>query len=769
MRGEYVRETFDANVLVTHGRIMERGPEMTRHRAAKGTRRAVNRCGAPVSHARWAGVHGGSRQKLFHQILNVTNRLVPPQIGFRYGVSDVQHCRSADKSQSTQQNVSLLIRNFDLKDGVHAWQVRLAGLTRYVSVDYSTEHASRSQGIVALTKSDSRRGGKSDRHAAAGQVPSEESTTSRLGMPCATVGMKVNGKFDLPEHRNEAAARDRNRKPVLILGAGINGCALARELALNGIPVWIVDRNDVACGATSKSSRLIHGGLRYLEYGEFQLVRESVIERNRLLRIAPQFVEPLRLFIPARRRFAGMIVAILRFGSGLGIPVLSRLAAEHTRATERGLWLIRAGLWCYRLFSGDRRSGNTSTVRLPAEGTPRINPGRYRWACSYHDAQIRYPERFALSLLHDAQRLAKQHETELRVLTHATALRSGRSVSIRDAAGRAHTLEPALIVNATGAWGDLTLDTLRIESPRLFGGTKGSHFITHNAHLRDALAGAGVYAEADDGRLVFILPFGEFVLVGTTDEWFEGPPQTAVASSRELDYLIAMVNDVLDGANLTREDVTMHYSGVRPLPYRPGGSTEAVSRDHSIVRQDNAPIPTVTLIGGKLTTCRAFAELAAHQILSGLNRDRRARSDELPVFGSAGWPGNVDNAITQAAARLGQPVPRVRAVWKLIGTATESVLAGCSCPNEPLLEGTDIPIGFVRWTIANEWVESLDDLLERRLMLLYRSELTEVTLRGLSQCLVEAGRLADDRVDAAVSSAVTRLNRFHGLRVLAAG
>ena len=186
-------------------------------------------------------------------------------------------------------------------------------------------------------------------------------------------------------------------RPVLILGAGINGAAIARELLLNRVPVCVVDTADICSGATAFSSRLIHGGLRYLEHGELDLVRESLAERTRLLRLAPQFVKPLRLFIPTRKRFSGLVRAARSF--------LGRTSNPTPRPVPRGFWLVRMGLWLYDTYAKDPQLPRRSVHRLDDVHVPRVDAGKYRWLSSFYDAQIVYPERFVLALLEDARRL----------------------------------------------------------------------------------------------------------------------------------------------------------------------------------------------------------------------------------------------------------------------------------------------------------------------------------------------------------------------------
>ncbi|MCP4785685.1 MAG: glycerol-3-phosphate dehydrogenase/oxidase [Fuerstiella sp.] len=553
--------------------------------------------------------------------------------------------------------------------------------------------------------------------------------------------------------------------PVLILGAGINGCGVARELALNGVPVWIVDTNDISFGATSRSSRLIHGGLRYLEYGEFRLVRESLAERQILLDLAPHFVRPLRLFVPVSRRSGGVWFSMLKYLSGTRIPVLNRLSSFlHPKGT-RGLWLVRLGLWLYDFFAHDLDHVGSSVQSVGDQNVPCVNQTAYRWLCAYSDAQMRFPERFTLSMLEDARSLASKHQVELRVFTHSTARPDGNGWQVTTNDGESFAVSPSAVVNATGAWGDLTLNEVDIEASRLLGGTRGSHLLTSNSKLRDALGDAGVYAETDDGRLVFILPFNDDVLVGTTDVRFSGRPEQAIATDDELEYLIDLVNDVMPDSPIGRDDVSMHYSGVRPLPFHPGGKTAAISRDHSVYHHRDCAVPTYTLVGGKLTTCRAFAELVADRLFATTGFQRLSSSAKLSFAGGDNYPGG-DGALNTHQARIAQAhqlsQEQVRTIWELLGTRTDDLLRLANGQNLQEVDGTHLPLAFVYWAIDHEWAQTLDDLVDRRLMLLYRDQVTEDCLRQMADCLVDRGLLDRSLVGAAVNSTIQRLTEFHG-------
>lgn len=551
-----------------------------------------------------------------------------------------------------------------------------------------------------------------------------------------------------------------DERPVVILGAGVNGAAVARELAVNGVPVVVVDTADLATGASSKSSRLIHGGLRYLEYGETDLVRESLEERGRLLRLAPQFVEPLRLYIPIRTRWRGIIAGARRL-LHLGAP----------KPTPRGLWVVRLGLALYDAYARDRTLPGAATHRVGAPGVPTVDPKRYSWICSYSDARMPCPERFTLAQLQDAQSAAARSSKRFELLTYHRATREDRKLriaSILPGNGHDKIVSPSLIVNATGAWGDWTLEELPVPSKRLFAGTKGSHLLTFSPELREALGGEAIYAEADDGRLVFILPFGEATYIGTTDEPFPDRPDEAIATDSEIDYLIALTNEVVPAARLTRDQIESHCCGVRPLPYTDARTPASITRRHAIVEAEVEGIPVVTLIGGKLTTCRSLGEQTADLILSRLGIIRSASTRERLYPGAENYPATPaerEARLDRLAGQLGLSTEAVERVWKLAGTRAESILTSASPSDARILAGAAIPLAFVRHAIQEEWVRTLADLVERRLLLVFDSDLNDVTLRELGRIMVESGRLDAGALDEQVEQVRKRLKEHYGKNV----
>lgn len=415
--------------------------------------------------------------------------------------------------------------------------------------------------------------------------------------------------------------------PILILGGGINGAAIARELALNKQDVVLVDRADIASGATAYASRLIHGGLRYLEYREVDLVRESLAERERLLRVAPDFVRPLELVIPTESRFGGWRSAAANY---MGWKWLA-----PKKVTKRGSWIVSTGLRMYdRLSQPCSLPGFRTAPRSTTPFGRQSGAAAYRWFCSYWDAQIVAPERFTIALLRDAANVAKENGSRLEVLPYHEVHRDGQDIYLRKSStphGHAEAVRPAAIINCAGAWVDEALQCIDISAPRCMGGTKGSHLVTFHAGLKEALGDQGVYAEAPDGRPLFLLPFLHGTLVGTTDLRFEGSPGDAVTDDAEIDYLLQAIESIFPTAGVNKKDIEAVYCGVRPLPYSPKGGAASITRRHWTQHHKDAPIRLWSVIGGKLTTCRSLAEETAAEVLGALGRSFTPLTRERPI------------------------------------------------------------------------------------------------------------------------------------------
>lgn len=564
---------------------------------------------------------------------------------------------------------------------------------------------------------------------------------------------------------------------VVILGAGINGAALARELVLNGASVLVVDASDVAFGTTRWSTRLVHGGLRYLEYGEVGLVRESLLERERLVRLAPHLVEPLGFYVPLRGRLGGLRSAAAR------LVGLDGLARRWASARGRGALVVRMGLALYDLLAIGSAWPRHRIVRAGGAGLPQVDARAFPLAALYADARMALPERFTVELLVDAAAAAAERGLFFRVATRRTA-RLGEDGRLRLAAGAGEAEEsfaPRALVNATGAWVDRTNGALLPgAAPRpLIGGTKGSHLVIDHPPLRAALRTRGIYAEAADGRPVFVLPFGpRLVLVGTTDIPFAGDPASARAEPGEVDYLLAAVAALFPDTAPGAGTVVEHYCGVRPLPATTGRSAAGVTRRHMLVPLPAAPLPAWSIVGGKLTTCRSLAEQGAAIVLRALARRARPVSRDRPLPGACD-PRRAES-IVAALVALGERAGQAREAAAAAATATVALLGARAASVAALVErapeaeraallsplpGVALPAAVVPWCVAEEWASSLEDVVERRLVLPLDPGFTTATIRAVAAALERCGRLAAADVEGEVTRLVAGLRERHGLRL----
>jgi len=559
---------------------------------------------------------------------------------------------------------------------------------------------------------------------------------------------------------------------VLVVGAGINGAALARELALSGCAVVVADDHDIAAGTTAWSTRLVHGGLRYLEYGEVGLVRESLAERDRLVRLAPHLVRPLPFYLPVQGRWGGVATAAAR------LVGLERLAVRCRGSRGRGSIAAGLGLTLYDLLGAGRGWPRHRAVRPGGPGLPEVDRVRYPRAQVYVDAQMLHPERFTVELLIDGAAVAAAARRPFTVRT-ACAVRIDErgGVVLQTRGGDREALRVDAVVNVTGAWVDDTLGgglhPLAPSGARLIGGTKGSHLVIDRADLRRALGEHGVYAEAGDGRPVFVLPFGpRLVLVGTTDLPWQGDPWLARTEPAEIDYLLAAVARLFPHARPVPGDVVQHYCGVRPLPARGAETPAGITRRHMLVRHPTAPLPAWSVVGGKLTTCRSLAESSARTILAALGHPVTGSSRDRPLPGALapGAEGAFMAETARAAAAVGVPDAdcgaAAAAAIGLFGARAARALAGGPVPGPALLPGTSLPAALVRFSVREEWAGSLADVVERRLMLLFAAPLRRTTLQAIATLVEAEGLLPRGGAVAEVDALVVDLAERYGKRVV---
>lgn len=495
--------------------------------------------------------------------------------------------------------------------------------------------------------------------------------------------------------------------PVLIIGAGINGCGTFRDLSLQGIDCLLIDRGDICEGASAAPSRLIHGGIKYLETGEFRLVRESAMERNRLLRNAPHYVKPLETVLPVDSWFGGMFPSMLRF---LGFKA---------KLMNRGAIICEAGLRIYDIYNRkiralpDHRFLTGARLR---EAYPDFN-SKIIAAGVYFEGRVTHAERLGLELVIDG--LAANPGSALRTYVRASATPDAGSVTVTcQLSGQTAHVTADVIINAAGAWIDHVNATLGMAS-RHMGGSKGSHLIVRNGQLHDALKGRMIYFGLADGRINLAYPFFGNVLIGSTDIPVSDP-DNATCTPEELDYLLSSISEVFPAIPVTQDQVLLTYSGIRPLPRSEGMDIGAVSRDHAIA-EDRLPhrnVPILSLIGGKWTTFRAFAAEATDHVLAHLGQSRRVRTEDLPIGGGKDYPADPDmhNAWAERLSNTYALLPsRAETLLIRYGTRAEDVARFIAAqPDRALVTLPGYSVREIGFLAAEENVQRLADILFRR-------------------------------------------------------
>ena len=547
---------------------------------------------------------------------------------------------------------------------------------------------------------------------------------------------------------------------VLILGGGINGLATFRDLAMQGVDVALAEQADFVSGASAASSHMIHGGIRYLENGEFRLVHEAVTERNGLLRTAPHYVRPLQTTIPIFSTFSGVLAAPLRFlRHGAGKP------------RERGAALIKVGLVIYDSFSrGGGLFGKGTVPRHTVHGRkrslrqlPDLNPA-VKYTATYWDASLHDPERLALDVLRDG-RAAGGDRARAANYTAAVGTREGRVV-LRDAETGAEMLFTAsVIVNASGPWTDLTNIALG-EATRYMGGTKGSHIVLDHPDLLAATGGRELFFENKDGRIVLIYPLKGRVLVGTTDlEHDMADP--VVCTDAEVAYFIDLIGQVLPAVHVDRSDIVYRFSGVRPLPGHGDLAPGFVSRDYRI---ESAPLAggaaasratVLSLVGGKWTTFRASAEHLADRALALLAHPRRRSTKGVPIGGGRDFP-TTERARQQwiALHAVDLAPARVAALLDRYGTVAAAVAdaIGADPDDAPLAHAPGYSSGELRHLAATEDVRHLEDVLLRRTSIAFTGGATPEAAREAAEAIAPVLGWDDARVRAEVERAMNHVH-----------
>jgi glycerol-3-phosphate dehydrogenase len=496
-----------------------------------------------------------------------------------------------------------------------------------------------------------------------------------LANPKETV--RGNPLFSWPE---EESRLDQADVDLLIVGGGINGVGIARDAAGRGLSVLLVEKDDLASHTSSASSKLIHGGLRYLEQLKFKLVRESLAERERLLRAAPHIVEPLEFILPLTR-------------------------------SARPAWMIRAGLFLYDHLNGRTQLRGSRSVRLDRNGLGDGLKPSTSHAFSYWDCRVQDSRLVVINAIDAAERGAMiTTRTEL-----VEARREGRLwiATLRGAAGE-KTVRTGALVNAAGPWVAQLSDRLssvrRRPSIRL---VKGSHIVVPRLYTGEH----AFLLQIPDRRVVFAIPFEErFTLVGTTDVDWTGPPAEPIVSESEIDYLLAAIARNFT-ADMSRDDIVWSYSGIRAL-YDDGASDPSrVTRDYVLeLDASDGEAPLLSVFGGKITTYRRLAERALERLApffpaatGAWTKHAVLAGGDIPDMDLAGY----SHRLVERYAAL--PSKLVTRIVRTYGTRTERLLGEVQSV-EDLGEhfGGGLHAREVDFLVSEEWACSAEDVLFRR-------------------------------------------------------
>jgi len=506
-----------------------------------------------------------------------------------------------------------------------------------------------------------------------------------------------------------SAAGDASDYDLAIIGGGVNGCGIARDAAGRGWRVHLCDRADLGSGTSSASTKLIHGGLRYLEYHAFRLVREALKEREVLWSIAPHIVWPLRFVLPHHKRL-------------------------------RPAWLLRLGLFIYDHLGGRRRLPPTRTLRLRRDpaGAP-LKPA-FTLGFAYFDCWVEDSRLVVLNALDAAERGA--------TIAPRTACVSARridgmwSIALRDeTTGERRTIRARALVNAAGPWvAEVAGSVIRSNAPAAVRLVQGSHIVVPRLYDH---ASCYVFQNAD-GRIFFVIPYErDFTLIGTTDLDFTGDPSDVRASRTEIDYLCHSASAYLRQP-VTPGMVVRTYSGVRPLFDDGSAAPQQATRDY-VLKLDappGAPDPAVavpallSVFGGKITTYRRLAEAGIAMLQPFLP----AVSAQTASGRKPGWTGRealpggdfaVDGFDAQVAAAAARfpfvPQPTVRRLLRAYGTRIYALLAGATCADDlgPVF-GADLTEAELRYLVHTEWARTAEDVVWRRSKLGLRMTAAEV-------------------------------------------
>ncbi|MCV6596008.1 MAG: glycerol-3-phosphate dehydrogenase [Mangrovicoccus sp.] len=490
---------------------------------------------------------------------------------------------------------------------------------------------------------------------------------------------------------------------VFIIGGGINGCGIARDATGRGLSVTLAEMGDLASATSSASTKLFHGGLRYLEFFEFRLVRESLIEREVLLRAMPHISWPMRFVLPYHRD--------MRFESETPTSKLLSTVMPWMKG-RRPAWLIRLGLFMYDHLGGRKILPGTSTVDLRSapEGAPLKD--KFLKAFEYSDCWVE-DSRLVVLNARDAEARGARILTRTRVVS-ADRKDGHWELILRDElSGECRTARARMVVNAAGPWvEDVIKGAIRSNAPAKVRLVRGSHIVTRKLYEHDKC----YFFQGEDGRITFAIPYeSEFTLIGTTDAEHLDPDAKPVCTDEERDYLLDFVSKYFD-QTITREDIVWTYSGVRPLYDDGASSATAATRDYVLKLDETGGAAVLNVFGGKITTYRRLAEHAMEKIAAVLDNKQPAWTAGVPLPGGD-FPVSGVQALCDG---LMENFPFLTHAWakrliRAYGTEAREMLAGAQNAADLGQDfGATLTEREVTWLMAREYAHSAEDVLWRR-------------------------------------------------------
>ncbi|WP_108257821.1 glycerol-3-phosphate dehydrogenase [Mangrovicoccus ximenensis] len=489
---------------------------------------------------------------------------------------------------------------------------------------------------------------------------------------------------------------------LLIIGGGINGCGIARDAAGRGMTVALAEMDDLASATSSASTKLFHGGLRYLEFFEFRLVREALIEREVLLRAMPHIAWPMRFVLPYHKD--------MRFESQTPTSKLLSTVMPWMKG-RRPAWLIRFGLFLYDHLGGRKILPGTRNLDLKTDEAGKPLKDKFAKAYEYSDCWVQ-DSRLVVLNARDAEAKGADIWTRTK-LTGAERHADHWIATLEDRdTGATRQVSARMLVNAAGPWvGETLKDVLRVETPDRVRLVRGSHVVVPKLHGHDR----AYFFQGEDGRIIFAIPYEtDFTLIGTTDQEHGNPDQRPVCTEEEAAYLCRFASQYFEQP-VARADVVWTYSGVRPLYDDGASSATAATRDYTLkLEQSGAPL--LNVFGGKITTYRRLAEHALEKIADVLELEVPAWTAGAPLPGG-GFP--VDG-VPALVADLRARFPFLDDAWALrlvraYGTEAAEILDGAREIGDLGRDfGGTLTEREVRWLMDREFARRAEDVLWRR-------------------------------------------------------